>query len=51
LLLLGVLVLLALVTMSGVFGARDGAYRTRGMIVGAVLLVVAAGLFLSGRIR
>ena len=49
-LLLGVLVVLALVSMSGLFGARDGAYRKRGIVVGAVLLVIAAALFLSGRI-
>ena len=49
--LLFVLVVLALVAMSGLFGARDGAYRKRGIVVGVVLLVVAAALFLSGRIR
>ena len=45
--LLLVLVVLAIVAMTGVFGVRDGAYRMRGFVVGCVLIAVAAVLFIS----
>jgi hypothetical protein len=47
LLLLAVLVALSLVAMTGVFGARDGAYRKRGLLVGVVLLAVVFALFFT----
>ena len=37
--------------MSGVFGARDGAYRRVGIVAGTIFLLLAGALFLSGRIR
>jgi len=46
-LLLVVLVCLSLVALTGLFGARDGAYRRRGVVVGAVLVVLALALFFT----
>jgi hypothetical protein len=50
-LLLAVLVGLAIVAMTGAFGIREGAYRKRGIVVGALLLALAIALFLSNRVR
>jgi hypothetical protein len=47
LVLLAVLVALSLVSMTGVFGARDGAYRKRGVVVGVVLLGIVCALFFT----
>jgi hypothetical protein len=48
---LGVLVVLAMIAMTGFLGVRDGAYRGRGIVIGLVLVAAVAALFLSGAVR
>ena len=50
-LLLGVLVALSLLAMTGLYGARKGTFRKRGLAAGIVLLAVVAGLVLSHTVR
>jgi hypothetical protein len=46
-LLLVLLVALAIVALTGAFGARDGVYRRIGALVGVVLILVATALFFT----
>jgi hypothetical protein len=50
-LLLGFVVALSIVAMTGAFGARDGMYRKRGIVVGLILVLAAMVLLLTGRIH
>jgi hypothetical protein len=46
-----VLVVLALVAFTGVFGVRDGAYRKRGVLLGLAILAGIVVLLFTNTVR